>query len=141
MYRFIKLTFLTDVVSCILILILGTIRDSFVFGLYTGLLTFGNILLPTAGGVLIYKLIKDKTTLKTVLYTLIIQTVLLAAIFVLGLFIWAASEAVLYNTKVKEVYESEFSGFLPVVFAEAILIPSLGMILTRRKTTIRRVQA
>jgi hypothetical protein len=114
-----------------------TVMDSFGMGMYAGIMTFGNILLPTLGAVLIYKSIKQKTILNNEIGTIILQAVLLVSLFIFGLYIWAAGEAALLRTltwaETKAVYNSEFSGFLPVVFTEAILIPFIDKLITRPK--------
>lgn len=142
MKQVIKLTLLTTIGSCIIMFILLIIVDSFGMGLYASILTFGNILLPTLGAVLIYKLIKAKTTLKKDIWTVTLQAIILAGFFTLGLYIWAVCEAAIYKTltwtDAKAVYESEFSGFLPIVFSEAVLIPLLDKVLIRSKFKINR---
>ena len=94
----IKLTLTTDIISCIIVLFLGTITDDLGMGLYAGLLTFGNILLPTLGAVLIFLSIKKKLTLASAIPSIILQAIILIAIYTLGLFVWAAIDAILYDT-------------------------------------------
>lgn len=118
-------------------LIVLTIADSFGMGLYAGLLTFGNILLPTLGAVIIYSFIKRWTTFTRILPTLVFQITILVILFIFGLFAWAAIDAYLFETltleNIKDDYKSQFSGFLPVVFSEAVLIPIFDLWLTKRK--------
>jgi len=70
--RFITLSILTTLGGCLIMLIVLTVADGFAMGLYAGIMTFGNIILPTSGAVLIYKLIKARTTLggkhKTIIF-------------------------------------------------------------------------
>lgn len=133
MGKVIKLTLLTDISSCLIMLIVFTLSDNIGTGLYAGILTFGNILLPTLGAVLIYKLIKDKTTSKNEIGTIILQATLLTGIFTFGLYFWAAGEAYLFKTltwtDISMVYDLEFSGFLPVVLTEAVVIPTLDTLM------------
>ena len=114
-----------------------TIVDNFAMGLYAGLLTFGNILLPTLGAVAIFILIKGWTTLVNIAQTIFLQAIILFLLLIFGLFVWATLDAYLFETitwrNVKDDYESEFAGYLPVVFTEAILIPTFDFLLNRRK--------
>lgn len=139
MEKIIKLTILTVIGGCIVMFIYRSVIDTIAMGLYAGIFTIGNILFPSFGGVLIYKLIKGKTSFKNVITTIILQAILLSGLFMLGLYIWAAAEAGIYKEltwkETKAVFHSEFSAFIPVVFSEGILIPILDKILTRHKSS------
>ena len=141
MGRVIKLILLANLGSCITVIIIITIANSFKVGLSVGLLTFGNIFLPTIGAVLVYFLIKRRTTLPSTVVTLVLQATLLIGLLILGLLIWATGEAAIFYDlnciEIEEVFVSEFKGFLPVVFTEAILIPTLDLLLSRRSKIIK----
>jgi hypothetical protein len=136
MGRIILLTLLADLGSCITMLIYFTVLDSFGMGLYAGVLTFGNILIPTIGAVLLFKLIKRWIIFSNSTLLIMIQVTLLAVLFIIGLFAWATIDSVLFETmtwqNIKNDYDSQFSGFLPVVFTEALLIPIIDLWLTKR---------
>jgi len=136
MKQIIKLTLLADFSSSIIILILYTFTDNFGIGLYFSISTFCNILFPTLFAVLVYKFLKRKTTLGNVIGTIFLQTTLFTGIYILGLYFWSAAEALFFRnltwTDTKAVFDSEFSGFIPIVFTVAILIPLLD-IMTNQK--------
>ncbi len=137
MARILKLTLFTDLASCVLVFLLFSFKGDFAYALYAGILTFGNIFLPTLGAVLIYITINGKTTIVKKIEKIIIQAALLSCIFSLGLIIWSAAEAGLTRSftidDIINVYISEFSGFLPVAIFEAILIPTLDLFLSKTK--------
>jgi flagellar biosynthesis protein FlhB len=136
MGRIILLTLLADIGSCITMLIYFTVLDSFGMGLYAGVLTFGNILIPSIGAVLLFKLIKRWISLSNSTLLIMIQVTLLTVLLIFGLFVWAAIDSILFETmtwqNIKYDYDSQFSGFLPVVLAEAVLIPIIDLWLTKR---------
>ena len=136
MGRIIKLTLLADISSCFVMFIFLTFVDSFGMGLYAGILTFGNILLPTLLAVIIFTLINRKTKVANPLLTISLQSTILFFIFILGLFVWATVDAYLFETltwkDIKSDYKSQFAGFLPVVFTEALLIPTFDFLLNRQ---------
>jgi hypothetical protein len=138
MKRIITLTLLSDIGVGLAMLIFFSITDSWGIGLYAGILTFGNILIPTLIAVLIFQLVKKTTNFDNPLLTISTQTMLLAGLFVFGLFIWATAEAILFTTltweNIIDDYNSQFSGFLPVAFTEAFLIPTIDLWLTKRKS-------
>ena len=137
MGRIISLTLLADIGSCLTILIYFWLADSFGMGFYVGLLTFGNILIPTLAGVLIYLLLKRWVVIASPILKIMIQILLLIAIFIFGLYVWAAIDSFLFETltweNIKNDYDSQFAGFLPVVLTEAILIPNIDFFLTKRQ--------
>ncbi|HEY0056899.1 MAG TPA: hypothetical protein VGB63_16230 [Pedobacter sp.] len=137
MGRIIKLTILTDIGSCIAMFIVLTFSYSFGMALYGGILTFGNIMLPTLVAALMYRMIKHKIVFKTDINKIIFQSTILCGLFILGLFIWAAGEAALLRTltwvDIDAIYDQEFAGYLPVVFSEAVLLPTIDLFLTRRE--------
>ena len=112
------------------------LADSFGMGLYGGLLTFGNILIPTLAAVLIYLLLKRWVMIASPILKIMIQILLLITIFIFGLHVWAAIDSFLFETltweNIKNDYDSQFAGFLPVVLTEAILIPNIDLWLTKR---------
>ena len=133
MKQVIKLTLLASLSSCIIMVVIWTITNSYKMALSVGLLTFGNILLPTLGAVLIYFTVKRWTTLVNPICTMILQATLLTGLFIVGLSIWATGEAATHDAltwiKITEVFDSEFTGFLPIVILEAILIPTFDVLL------------
>lgn len=137
MGRIITLTLLTDLSCCIVLFIVGAIIHDFATGCYIAVMSLGNILLPTLGAVLIYTVIKGWTRLKSTFKTIALQSIILAVVFVVGLFVWATIDVYLYKTiqweNILYDYQTEFSGFLPVVLAEALLIPMIDLWLTKVK--------
>ncbi|MCD8528938.1 MAG: hypothetical protein LRY27_02990, partial [Chitinophagales bacterium] len=89
---------------------------------------------------LIFQLVKKMTKFDNRLLTISIQTMLLAGLFVFGLFIWATADTILFTTltweNIIDDYNSQFSGFLPVAFTEAFLIPAIDQWLTKRQKII-----
>jgi ATP/ADP translocase len=137
MKRIITLTLMSDIGGCLAMLLFFTITDNWGIGLYAGVMTFGNILLPTLIAVLIYQIVKNKTKFDNHFLTITIQTILLAGLFIFGLFLWASADAIAFTTltwnNVIDDYNAQFSGFLPVVFTEALLIPTIDLWLTKRQ--------
>jgi hypothetical protein len=137
MGKLIKLTFLTDLGSCLLMLIIFTFSDSFGAGLYVIILIFGNILIPTIIAVLFFLMLRKKTTLKTPLKTILLQAIILMPLYVLGLYLWATIDSLLFEKltweNIQQDFNSQFSGFLPVIIAQAIQIPVLDHWLTKQK--------
>ena len=141
MGRIIKLTLLADIFSCFMMFIYLTIVDSFGMGLYAGILTFGNILIPTLGAVIIFTLINRRTTISNPIQTIVLQSIILCLVFIFGLFVWATIDVYLFDTltweNIENDYKSQFAGFLPVVFTEALLIPSFYFLLNRQKQIMK----
>jgi len=139
MVRILKLTLFTDLASCVLVFLLFSLKGDFGTALYAGILTFGNILLPTLAAVLIYIAINSKTIVEKKIEKIIIQAALLSCIFTLGLLIWSAVEAGISRSftfdNTLSIYISQFSGFLPVAVFEAILIPTLDLLFSKRKVS------
>ena len=140
MGKIIKLTLLTDLGCCVLMLIIFTTGESFGMGLYVSILIFGYILIPTIIAVLLFLLIRKKTTLKTPLKTILLQASILIPLFILGLYIWATIDILslpyekLTWENIQQDFNTNFSGFLPVTIAQAILIPVLDHWLTKQKS-------
>ena len=140
MGKIIKLTLLTDLGCCVLMLIIFTTGESFGMGLYVSILIFGYILIPTIIAVLLFLLLRKKTTLKTPLKTILLQASILIPLFILGLYIWATIDILslpyekLTWENIQQDFNTYFSGFLPVTIAQAILIPVLDHWLTKQKS-------
>lgn len=140
MGKIIKLTLLTDLGSCILMLIIITTGESFVVGLYVSIHFFGYFLIPTIIAVLLFLLLRKKTTLKTPLKTILLQACILIPLFILGLYIWATIDILslpyekLTWENIQQDFNSDFSVFLPETIAQAILIPVLDHWLTKQKS-------
>jgi len=139
MGKIIKLTLLTDLGSCILMLIFTT-GESFVVGLYVSILFFGYFLIPTIIAVRLFLLLRKKTTLKTPLKTILLQACILIPLFILGLYIWSTIDILsmpyekLTWENIQQDFNSDFSVFLPITIAQAILIPVLDHWLTKQKS-------
>jgi hypothetical protein len=137
MGRIIKITLLADLASCIVVLVIVTIRESLGLGLYVGFYTFWNVLIPTLVAVLIYEFVKRRTILKFDVLTILFQTIILTMLFTAGLFVWAGAEAAIFKTfnwtNTESVFDTEFSGFMTVVFSEALVIPTLDLYFRKRE--------
>jgi hypothetical protein len=131
----VTLTLLSALGSCIVMFLVYSILDGLGYGIYAGVYTFGNVILPTVGAVVIYLMIKRWIKMKNPLYSVTLQAGSLLILYFMGVLIWAAGEAYLCGTLtavgVKRVFISEFLGFLPVIFSHAVLIPLFGDWLTR----------
>ena len=112
MGQIIKLTLLADICSCFVIFIYLTIVDSFGAGVYAGILTFGNILLPTLVAVIIFTLVNRRTKIANPLQTIVLQSIILFLIFIFGLFVWATVNAYLFETltwkNIEKYFNSQF---------------------------------
>ena len=124
-----KLTFIADLAGSLAMLIIFFLAENFGLGVYVGILTFGFTLLPTLGGVVFYLLIKQKTTLDSRLATQVFQAFLLSLFAFAGLFLWAGIDVYLYanlgSENILEDFTSQFAGFLPAAFTQALLLPIL----------------
>jgi hypothetical protein len=131
----VTLTLLSALGSCIVMFLVYSILDGLGYGIYAGVYTFGNVILPTVGAVVIYLMIKRWIKMKNPLYSVTLQAGSLLILYFMGVLIWAAGEAYLCGTLtavgVQRVFISEFLGFLPVIFSHAVLIPLFGDWLTR----------
>ena len=140
----IKLTLLSTLGSCLVMFLVYTITDGLGYGIYAGIWTFGNVILPTVGAVIIYLMIKHWIKLKNPLHSVILQSCSLLILYFGGVLIWAAGEAYFYRTltlvDVKRVFNSEFMGFLPVMFSHSVLIPLFGDWLKRAESYSSKIR-
>jgi hypothetical protein len=129
-----KITIVTDILSCIVIFLKVVLIDKdVVFALYGSFLSLGNIFFPTMIGAIIYLFIKYKVKLRNKIQTILLQVFVLCLIFVSALFIWAMIDTLLRfgednKFTVENIlrdYNSEFSGYLFVALFQALAIPFL----------------
>ncbi|MCW3085854.1 MAG: hypothetical protein JWP12_3220 [Bacteroidetes bacterium] len=126
MGKLIKLTLLADLVSCFIMFFSYLLFDpghAFLALIYT----FGNILIPTFIAVIIYRLLKQKTTLSNSFRTIAFQICMLIIIYLIGIFIWMAGEIMLFghltHHNITKEFNSEFKPWLPALFSLAFFIP------------------
>lgn len=135
MIRIITLTILSDIGGCIAMLVYYALSHSLEKGIILGIFTFGNVLFPTLITVLMFQLIKGRTTFPNHLITTFVRIALLLFLIFVGLFLWATAEAVLFTTltwkNIIDDLNSQFFPFLPVAFAIAFLIPLIDQRLTK----------
>ena len=109
--------------------------------LYVAILTFGNILIPTFIGVLIFQVVKKKVVFSNWIKTTVVQILVMESVMLLGLFLWALSDVLTSSDQftlenVKEDFYSQFLGFALVGVFMAIAIPFVDHYLA--KTTVRK---
>lgn len=126
MGQIIKLTLLADLVSCFIMFFSYLLFDpehAFLALIYT----FGNILIPTLIAVIIYRLLRKKTTLSNSFRTIAFQICILIIIYLIGIFIWAVADIMLFghltHNNITKEFNSEFKPWLPALFSLAFFIP------------------
>ncbi|MCC3158277.1 hypothetical protein LJ737_13595 [Hymenobacter sp. 15J16-1T3B] len=97
-----------------------------------GLLSLGLLLVPTLLGVGLYELIRPATLRPGPVQTVLLRASLLAGLFVLGLWAWAAAESAPSWAAIRADFKREFTPFLPAALVEALLIPVFDQRLGRR---------
>jgi hypothetical protein len=103
--------------------------------LYGAILTFGNIVIPTLLGVLLFQIVKNKIKFANETKTLVLRMLVLIVVFILSLIMWAIgdvgfSDLTLQN--IKEDFNSQFSGFSLIAISLAIAIPSIDILMDRK---------
>ena len=130
MLRTLKLTFYSSIISWAAMfftyLLVDFGRDPVAVIFYA----FGNILIPTLVGVLIFKLIDQKTMLTRQNLTIILQIIILTILFLTCIYLWATLETFISNDlsfkSVQEDFNREFREWLPAIFTTAIALPILN---------------
>jgi|GEM_PF-6045107 len=136
MKHIIKLTVFADLASC-LVMFFSTLitKPNHAFGAL--FFSFGNILVPTFIGVIIFRLIRKWFIVSTSFRTILFQTVILTFIFLIGIFVWAKADVILYgnlhqdNWNITKEFNSEFKFWLPALFSLAFFIPLIDNRISR----------
>jgi hypothetical protein len=127
-------TLLVDAISCILFITLLAAAgraDSFIIALYGAIMAFGNALVPTLICVLFFKSINNKTTLTNRASTKLFQTTILLIVFTSGIYLWSAIDVATFYWDLSKItlleiekdFQSQFSGYLPILCIHALIIP------------------
>ena len=140
MSRIILLTFLTDLISCALVVIYGTIVESFGLGAYAAVLTFGNILIPLLVAVICYHFISRLLALQNSFLRILTSGILMSLLCIVGLVVWAVFECYLWKSIslecMQRIFEVDFIGFLPLVVASSsFIIPTLDCFIFKKNRT------
>lgn len=136
MKNIIKLTVLVDLASC-LVMFFSTLitKPNHAFGAL--FFSFGNLLVPTFIGVLIFRFVRKWLIVSNPFRTVLFQTVILTFIFLIGIFIWAVADVLLYgnlhqdNWNITKEFNSEFKFWLPALFSLAFFIPFIDNRISR----------
>lgn len=136
MTQIIKLTLLADLASCLVMFFSYLIinPDQAFLALFY---SFGNILIPTFIGVLIFRLLRRRIILSNPFRTIAFQTFILALIFLAGVFIWATVDVLLFGNlhrehwNITKEFNSEFKFWLPALFSLAFFIPFIDYRISR----------
>lgn len=134
-------TLITAFVSSVTFSIIYLIKGDFVYSpLYVGILTFGNILIPTLIAIILFRLLYNKTKLHNNLATKAFQAIVLSLIFVAGLYTLAILDILFLDigeltlVNINNDFNSQFVGFLPIAFCEALIIPFVYSLLNKQRT-------
>lgn len=134
MRRILLTTLFATLLGCLIVGILF-LFESPRMALYGAILTFGNIVIPTLSGVLLFQIVKSKIKFVNETKTLIVRMLILIAIFFLSLIIWAIGEvgfSDLTIQNIKENFNSQFSGFSLIAISLAIAIPAIDLLVDRK---------
>ncbi len=127
MGQIIKLTLLADLVSCFIMFFSYLLFDHPSHAFLALIYTFGNIFIPTFIAVIIYRQLRQKTTLSNSFRTIVFQICILIIIFLIGIFIWAGVNIMLFehltHNNITKEFNSEFKPWLPALFSLAFFIP------------------
>ncbi len=136
MKHIIKLTVFADLASC-LVMFFSTLITKPNHAFLALFFSFGNILVPTFIGVIIFRLIRKWFIVSTFFRTILFQTVILTFIFLIGIFVWAKVDVILYgnlhqdNWNITKEFNSEFKFWLPALFSLAFFIPLIDNRISR----------
>jgi hypothetical protein len=103
--------------------------------LYGAIMTFGNIIIPTLVGVLLFQVVRKKIKFVNETKTLILRMLILFLVFILALIIWAIGDIALSGLTIKNIvddFSSEFAGFIIIAISSAIAIPSIDILVDRK---------
>ncbi|EMR01172.1 hypothetical protein [Cesiribacter andamanensis] len=135
MEQLIRLTLLAAIGGCFAMFIFVSATEGLAMGVLAGLMSFGNIILPTLLAVVLHRLLTAKIGLQNDIGTVLLQGIALYVLMMVAIISWAVGEAAIFYTltwtESKAVYGKEFAGFQPVVLAEAFLIPALHLFLKK----------
>jgi hypothetical protein len=103
--------------------------------IYVVVLSFGNILIPTLLGVIVFQLIKNKITFTNQAKTIALRILVLVLIFALALIIWALADVIFSAFTLENViadFNSQFLGFTPIALVLAIIIPAIDLLIDKK---------
>ena len=140
MTRIFSLTLLSSLGGFVFVTFFFWLSSSLEKSIFMGFLVYVNILIPTFIGTLIYFLIKRWRINKSKTVNIVIQIIMLTLFFIIGLFIWATIDSLLFTTlswdNIKKDFDSQFMGFLPITLTIATLLPIFDLWLSKRNSNI-----
>jgi hypothetical protein len=129
--RILLTTLFATLLGCLIAGVLFLFESSGM-ALYGAILTFGNIIIPTLLGVLIFQIVKSKINFANETKTLVLRMLVLIVMFILALVIWAIGDVAFSDLtlqNIKEDFNSQFSGFSIIAISLAIAIPSIDILM------------
>lgn len=139
MKRILLTTLILTLLGCLLAGFLALFSEvSFQAFLYTAILTFGSIIIPTHIGVLAFHIVKKRVILYNWMATYILQVFVMVSIITIGLILWAIGDVLMSSDqltleRVKDVFYSQFSGFAIAGIFMAIAMPFVDHFLTKKE--------